>query len=89
MPVGVDFVCVCGGGGGGGGKGDGRGGDTNYMIRFEDENSVWLCKTEDFLQLRKKKKKCQKCQKKKKKKKKKKEKKIQAGQKKLIMCCGL
>ena len=48
----------------GGGEGDGRGGDTNYMIMIEDQNSVWLCKTEDFLQLRKKK--CQKCLKKKK-----------------------
>ena len=48
--VGVEFVCV-----GGRGQGDGRGGDTNYMIMIEDENSVWLCKTEDFLQLRKKK----------------------------------
>ena len=48
-----------GGGGGGGGRrgtgGEGRGGDTNYMIMIEDENSVCLCKTEDFLQLRKKK----------------------------------
>ena len=52
---------MCVGGGGGGEKGDGRGGegrggDTNYMIMIEDENSVCLCKTEDFLQLRKKKK---------------------------------
>ena len=35
------------------GEGDGRGGDINYMIMIEDQNSVRLCKTEDFLQLRK------------------------------------
>ena len=57
-------MCVWGGGGR-----EGRGGDTNYMIMIEDQNSVWLCKTEDFLQLRKKK--CQKCLNKKKKTKKK------------------
>ena len=48
--VGVEFVCV--GGGGGGVNEDGRGGDTSYMIMIKDQNSVWLCKTEDFLQLR-------------------------------------
>ena len=37
-----------------GGRGGGRGGDINYMIMIEDQNSVWLCKMEDFLQLRKK-----------------------------------
>ena len=65
-------VCVRGGGGGGGERGgtEGRGGDRNYMIMIEDENSVWLCKTEDFLQLRKKK--MSKISKKKKKKKEKK-----------------
>ena len=67
--VGVEFVCVCGGRVGGGGR-EGRG----YKL-YEDQNSVWLCKTEDFLQLRKKKNKMSKMSKKKQNKKTKKNKK--------------